>query len=305
LPTNLEISPGARGAHRKLLIMMRTFAFVWVPVSPSAAVEPLPSVVSINLCADQLVLSLAESQQIKSVSWLASDPEESMLAERAAAFPVNFGTAEEVLRLDPDVVIAGAYTNTFTRALLKSLGYTVVDIEPADSLNDIERNLAVVGAAVGWPERARRAVTAMLSRAQSIESRQHAERLRAIVVRPGGFTSGAGSLADTMMSLAGLVNVARAQNLDRWGSLSMETLLLAKPDLILAIGYRIGDASLANAALAHPALRTMRDRARSITLPGRYWACGLPESLESAEIVLDALAASPIRDVPANLGGDR
>jgi len=78
----------------------------------------LPTVASINLCADQFVLALADPEQIVTVSWLSADPEESLFASAASRHPLNYGTAEELLRFHPDVVIAGAYTNSFTRALL-------------------------------------------------------------------------------------------------------------------------------------------------------------------------------------------
>ena len=88
-------------------------------------------VASINLCADQLVLDARRRrEQILTVSWLSADPEESLLATEAARYPLNYGTAEELLRFHPDVVIAGAYTNAFTRALLIRLGYRVVELEP-------------------------------------------------------------------------------------------------------------------------------------------------------------------------------
>ena len=67
-----------------------------------------PAVASINLCADQLVLALADPEQILTVSWLSADPEESLFATAAARHPLNYGTAEELLRFHPDVVIAGA-----------------------------------------------------------------------------------------------------------------------------------------------------------------------------------------------------
>ena len=83
-----------------------------VTSAPGAApASPLPSVASINLCADQLVLTLASPEQILTVSWLAADPEESMLAAQAKRYPLNYGTAEELLRFHPAVVISGAYTN--------------------------------------------------------------------------------------------------------------------------------------------------------------------------------------------------
>ena len=115
-----------------------------------------PAVASINLCADQLVLALADPEQILTVSWLSADPEESLFANAAARHPLNYGTAEELLRFHPDVVIAGAYTNSFTRALLIRLGYRVVELVPENTVAEIESNLRTV-AERGGPSRARRA----------------------------------------------------------------------------------------------------------------------------------------------------
>ena len=63
-----------------------------------------PAVASINLCADQLVLALADPEQVLTVSWLSADPEESLFATAAARHTLNYGTAEELLRFHPDVV---------------------------------------------------------------------------------------------------------------------------------------------------------------------------------------------------------
>ena len=109
---------------------------------------------SINLCGDQLVLSLADPEQILTVSWLAADPEESMLWDLASRFPLNYGSAEELLRFDPDVVIAGTYTAGFTRALLKRLGYEIIEVAPETTLEHIEKNMRLVGGAIGRAEQA-------------------------------------------------------------------------------------------------------------------------------------------------------
>jgi iron complex transport system substrate-binding protein len=84
------------------------------------------------------------------------------------------------------------------------------------------------------------------------------------------------------MTLAGLRNVAAEQGLDRWGSLSMETLLRTQPDIIVMMGYRARQPSLANAVLAHPALARVRDKAATAVEPAALWACGLPQSLDAA-----------------------
>jgi iron complex transport system substrate-binding protein len=253
--------------------------------------QTLPSVASINLCADQLVLSLALPAQILSLSWLASDPEESMLADEARAFPVNYGSAEELLRLDPDVVVAGAYTNAFTRRLVAELGYRVVTLEPETSLDDIERNIEIVAAAIERPARGRELIAKLRADAATIAAAQPGVETATVVVRPGGFTVGAGSLADRLMRLGGLRNVAAERGLDRWGSLSIETLLRTDPELLIFTGYRHDQPSMHNVYLAHPALAALDRELPTVVVPAKFWSCGLPQSLESLRLIRRTLAA--------------
>jgi iron complex transport system substrate-binding protein len=255
-----------------------------------SAEVPLPSVASINLCADQLVLTIAAHEQIRTVSWLAADPEESLLAAEASRYPLNYGSAEELLRFDPDVVIAGSYTNAFTRALLARLGYTVVELQPETTIGDIDRNLRLVAHAIARTQRGEQLVANVHAHSERLDATRGASAPAAVVVRPGGFTVGDHSLAQDLMTLAGVRNVAAEQGLDRWGSLSMETLLRAAPDLVVLTGYRASQPSLANAVLAHPALRRVRETRPTVTVPAPYWACGLPQSLESADVLQRAAA---------------
>ena len=63
-----------------------------------------------DMCVDELVLRLAEPQNIASVTWLSRDPKNSNVAELGARIPVNHGLAEEIIPLNPDLIIAGIYT---------------------------------------------------------------------------------------------------------------------------------------------------------------------------------------------------
>jgi iron complex transport system substrate-binding protein len=277
------MSRSVRSRLPKLLAAVQVIA--GVAVAGLAVAEPLPTVASINLCADQHVLALADPEQILTVSWLAADPEESAFAAEAARFTLNYGNAEELLAFDPDVVMAGTYTSPFTRALLRRLGYTVVELAPENSVEEIESNLKLVGAAIGQIERGQHAVAALRARVHAIESARPQHRVGAVVVRPGGFTVGAYSLADDLMQRAGVRNVAAEQGLDRWGSLSMEALLRSDPDLIVLTGYRRAEPSLANTVLQHPALLRLGAEHRVTTVPASLWACGSVRSLEAPEVL--------------------
>lgn len=256
---------------------------------PALAVGQLPSVASINLCTDQLVLDVAAPAQIRTVSWLSADPEESMLADRASAYPLNYGSAEELIRIGADIVIAGSETSPFTRDLLRRLGSTIVEIEPATSLDDVARNLRTVGAAIGRTGAAEAAVAAMGARVEAIRARRDPRARSAIVVRAGGFTIGRNTLANELIGLAGLENSVAA--LDRWGSLSIETLLTTDPEVIVVTSYRADEASRAASFLAHPALASTAATRTRVEVPARYFACGAPESLTSAEILIEQMAA--------------
>ena len=255
------------------------------------AQDGLPSVASINLCADQLVLSIALPTQILSLSWLASDPEESMLAEAAARYPQNYGSAEELIGVGADVVIAGTLTSPFTRELLRRLGANVVEIEPEASLADTYRNLLAVGAAIGREAEAERLAAAMRARVEAIRARAPSAPRTAVVIRPGGFTIGRETLANDLLEIAGLTNAVA--ELDRWGSLSIEALLSAHPEYLVITRYRMGDASLANGIFAHPALDDFRESQATLAIDARHVACGAPSSLDAAEALVAQMAANP------------
>lgn len=255
--------------------------------------RPAPSVVSINLCTDQLLLNVAEAEQILSLSWLATDADESMLADAASHYDRNFGTAEEIIRLAPDVVIAGRYSNPYTKALLRRLGFTVVEIDPARSIADIENNLRQIGTAIDALAAADAAIATMRAHIERLRTqRDQQQPTSAIVIRPGGYTIERESIAGELLTLAGISDRALSMGLDNWGSLTVETLLRADPQMLVISDYKLETASLANTWYAHPAIADMMRERHSVLLPVSYWACGAPQSINGAEILLDTLAAN-------------
>ncbi|HEX6998854.1 MAG TPA: ABC transporter substrate-binding protein [Gammaproteobacteria bacterium] len=273
------------GAHRAAGALLAAAAAFAAPPAGAQAAAARPAVASINLCADQLVLTVADPEQILTVSWLAADPEESLLAEQAARYPLNYGSAEELLRYRPDVVVAGAYTGAFTRALLERLGYRVVELDPAVTVADIAANVRRVAEAVGRPDRGAALVAALQQRVRRLEAARPAAPVDTVIVRPGGFTVGRDSLAHELLTLAGLRNAAAEQGLDRWGSLSVEALLRSDPELLVMTGYRDDEPSLANAVLRHPALVAAARERAVVTVPAAYWSCGLPQSLDAVDLL--------------------
>ena len=126
------------------------------------------SIASTNLCTDQLLVMLAEPEQIASLSHLAADPEYSFVAERARRYPANSGGAEELLQLDPQLVLISSHTPRLTRARLAEQGLRSEELPAARNLEDVYRNLRTMGRWLDAAARAQTIIEAMTRRIRSL-----------------------------------------------------------------------------------------------------------------------------------------
>lgn len=254
-------------------------------------------VVSINVCTDQLLLLVAARRQIAAVTNLAGSAFFSNWPEKAAGLPVTRGLAEQVLRLKPDLVLAGVFSPKPTVNLLRKLGLTVEVLPVANSLADVRRNLALVGRLVGQPDRARQVIAAFDRRLARTRPPPGARRPVAAFYWLGGYSSGSATLAGDVARVAGFDNLADRYGLPAVGPLPLEHLVAGRPDALIVAVTR-GDApSLSLQALRHPALRRLLDSRPHTAIASRLWVCGTPAVAEAAEKLADlrrrALARSP------------
>ena len=75
-------------------------------------------IVSTNICTDQLLIKLVDQKRIASLSHLASDPHSSWIATEASTLHLNRGTAEEVISLNPDLIITSTFSFRPTLSIL-------------------------------------------------------------------------------------------------------------------------------------------------------------------------------------------
>lgn len=243
-------------------------------------------IASLNLCTDQLLLALGARDRLVSVTFLASDPASSSMAEAARGLPTNRGRAEEILPLKPDLVLAGAAAATPTVALLKRLGHRVVVVPLARSLDDIPRHIATVARAIGEETRGREMIARFRRERTRIEAAADADMGNgphpvALLFGPNGVTSGTGTLAGAVIEAAGFRNGAAGMGRSGVGRIPLETALRLKPRLLILSGLRGDHPSLATGMLHHPALRrVVGDRTR-IRIHHHVWACGTPRVLEA------------------------
>lgn len=250
-------------------------ALLAAPASPAlASAEPPRRIVSTQLCADQLLLLLADRGQIAALSYFAADPNFAGMASAAEGLPRTRGLAEEVLPLDPDVVFVGAFSARPLTALLRRLGKRVVELPVATDFAGIRRNVRQVAAVVGWPYRGERLIQAFDAVLATTLAARSGSRPVAALYWSKGYTPARASLAAEAARLAGFVDLGTALGHQGAARVPLETLIAAAPDLVVTSAR--GPAALADLPTRHPALDVAFGPSARMSMPHHLWICGAP-----------------------------
>lgn len=260
--------------------------------APAAGAQP-ERIVSLNMCTDELVLRLADAGRIASVTWLSQDPRNANMAQVARRMRANHGLVEQVLALKPDLVLAGAYTTRATVGLLKRVGTVPREFGVPRNLGEMRAQIREMAALLGEPERGEALIASIDARLDALATRRPVRPLRAIVLRPNGFTVGRGSLVDEILTRAGLVNIAAELGIDSYGQIPLETVALSGAEVLVLNDTPDGPPSLAHEVLHHPVIGRLAGRLRLVALPSRLWTCAGPSVIDAIEHLVSATEPSP------------
>ena len=243
-------------------------------------------VVSLDYCADQFVLAIADRAQIAALS-RGSRRDDSYFRARAAGIRQTRGTLEEVLALDPDLVVRNWGGPWDAEAVYARFGAPVLQVGDAPDFAAARADVIAAGRALGHPERGE-AIARDLDR-RLAHLRQSAPRQRPPVMylSAGGAVAGRGVLMDAVIAASGGRNLRTEAN---WAVLPLEQMIDAPPALI-ALGFFDTGRTRMNAwsPSRHPALRRMLAGARTVELPAAAIACEAWFAIDAAEAIASAL----------------
>ncbi|MGC4250152.1 MAG: ABC transporter substrate-binding protein [Sphingobium sp.] len=277
-----------RAYHRRGWIALSGLAAVlagvaaWsLPASrPEAGRTERPRrIVSLNLCSDQLVLALADRSQIAGLTRNATDPEMSAAAATARDLHLLSGSAEEVLAIDPDLVIGMPARRSPALAVLKEQHYRAIDLKPAHDYRDIVQSIRTVADAVGHPERGE-ALIARMDAGLSSLPRPRSGAVAAYYQRRG-FLTGTGTLMDDLMQRVGVVNLAARLGKPPLSHMSLEEMVAASPDYLIVDSATDKVTDQGTAMLHHPVL----DGMTRISIPQAWTVCGGPAYVKAARAI--------------------
>jgi iron complex transport system substrate-binding protein len=245
-------------------------------------------VMSLNLCADQLVLMLVPPSRITSVSFLSRASEKPLLTAEGAGVKINDGTLEEVLAQKPDLVIAGIASTPTTREFLKRAAIPLIEVPVATNFDEIRNTTRLVARAVGEEAKADALIAVMDATLVELRAARPSRRIVVADWGGGGEVSGKGTLFDTILSAAGGVNLADSMRDRKFGSFDFEQLLALNPDIIAFGDGSTEKPGLRREQIQHRIVQRVY-RNRQITYPESLYSCGLPQSAEAAKSLRRAM----------------
>jgi iron complex transport system substrate-binding protein len=212
-----------------------TAAFTVVDdVGRSVALDRPPDrIVTLAPSNTEILFALGAQDRIVAVDQWSDHPPAAKAKPQISPFSPSL---EQIVRLRPDLILA-AHGSAEPVLPLDRQGVKVLVLAPR-TLEDVYRNILLIGRIVEAEERAKRLVDGMRLRvAEVLEKVRGAPRRKVFVeldandpIRP--FTAGPGSFVDLLVRLAGGTNVAESSRIP-WPQFSLEELLRADPDMII------------------------------------------------------------------------
>ena len=250
----------------------------------SLSAEEKPGLVSIDFCADQYLLALADRAEIQAVSFEAASPR-SYYSARAKGLPTVMGTLEEMLLMRPTKVLRTWRGGAHAADILSRGGIASYQPPFAYSLETNFETFLAVGTEIGKLTEAEALVADQKSRLAALQLKPKS-KLKAVYMTPSGFTAGTGTFVDGIIKLAGFDTVADDAGIRSWTPLPLEKMLLSPPDFIVASFF--GDADVLVSYWSsgrHGVNARMMANLPTIHIPSHYLSCSGAFTVNAAEYI--------------------
>ena len=191
-------------------------------------------IVSTNPCVDSVLIRILPPARIAAISHYSQDATATSIPlDVARRFHATAGTAEEVIALHPDLVIASTYTPPATQAAYARAGLKTLLLGIPDSIAESQAQVTQIADAVGAPAGGAR-INAEIDRAVVRWSRKDGPAPAALLYISGDLATGGSTLLNEMMTRVGFRNAAATYGLTHTGTLSAETIVTQPPAVVIA-----------------------------------------------------------------------
>ncbi|ORT99155.1 periplasmic binding protein [Anaerovibrio sp. JC8] len=201
-------------------------------------------IVTMTIGTDNIVLGLVKPDRMIACNTNLDDPNSSNVVELAKQIPnkVRHPKLEEIVALQPDLVIAADWGNLDYVQSLRDMGINVVVVKGAKNLDEVKENIRLIAAALGEAEKGDKLIAMMEDRLNALKARIDQlvpadQRKRVALISVVQNYGGKDCIYDDECKWAGVINGLSEAGLNRGIKLTKEMLLKIDPDIILLPSY--------------------------------------------------------------------
>ncbi len=191
---------------------------------------------SLSLGHSEILAALVDFDRLTAVYSFFVDEEQSNIAELSSgALMIGFDP-EEVVALEPEVIVASRFTNADTVALMKGAGIPVARTSLENSALGNVPNILLMGYMVGAEVEAIALADELIARMQFISdvlASDESPRVLSVSKWTSAFAAGSGSTEGGIIEQAGGINAAADSGIEGHQQVSIESIAAINPDVII------------------------------------------------------------------------
>ena len=238
--------------------------------------NPQSRVITTNICIDSLVVALIGTKNLVAVSALADDDRYSHISDKVKDLQKVAFNAEMIYALDPSLVLASNFSSAKTKSALEKLGVNVRLISFARSVEDIEKNIFILGELLNAESQAQE-LTSLLKSPKV--NTKHVKQIIALQYSTNRFVHGHNSLISSIIRRSGFRSYSEFLGYNEGRYISAEALVKSAPDVLILDS----DKSFSNKSGStryHPALLKGKSKTKALFIETKHWSCGTPKVVD-------------------------
>ena len=204
---------------------------------------PPKRIITLSMSTDETMLGLVEPERMAAANTLLDDPVSSNVTELVKAIPQRIGnpTVEEIIALQPDLVVVPDWGDLTMVPSLREAGLRVVVCKGARNLAEIRETVTLLAAAAGVPERGVKLRAMMDAKLAEIQEKvakiPQAERKTVVLISLMSGYGGLGSSFDEACRYAGVINGRAELGIRDFQVMTKEQLVQIDPDILFLPTY--------------------------------------------------------------------
>lgn len=198
--------------------------------------RPPSKVHSLSLGHTEILAALMDFSRVSAVYSFFTDPEQSNISDLSKSHNLIGFDPEEVVALDPEIVIASRFTNADNVALLKDAGISVARASLENSAVGNAPNILLIGYMIGAEKQALSLVDEIESRMKVVGDLLNGNdqpRVLSISKFTSIFVAGSDSTEGGIIEQAGGINAAADSGIEGHQQVTIEGIAAINPDVIV------------------------------------------------------------------------